>query len=115
MASVEQAVLPAPSQQAASGLLRVSVAYSPAPRQVELVPLALPEGSTLLEALHASGLLERHALGDASALSVGVWMKLKPLDTPLRSQDRVEIYRPLKVDPKEARRQRYRKQAPSTR
>jgi putative ubiquitin-RnfH superfamily antitoxin RatB of RatAB toxin-antitoxin module len=95
--------------------LRVSVAYSPAPRQVEVVPLSLPLGSTVQDALHASGLLERYALGEASALSVGVWMKLQPLQTPLRSDDRVEIYRPLQVDPKEARRQRYRKQTPAAR
>jgi putative ubiquitin-RnfH superfamily antitoxin RatB of RatAB toxin-antitoxin module len=41
-------------------------------------------------------------------LSVGVWGALRGLDHPLRDRDRVEVYRPLKVDPKEARRLRYR-------
>jgi putative ubiquitin-RnfH superfamily antitoxin RatB of RatAB toxin-antitoxin module len=39
-----------------------------------------------------------------------VWGRVQPADTPLRDRDRVEVYRPLLVDPKEARRQRYKKQ-----
>ncbi len=99
---------PADAQQA-SGLLQVQVAYSPHPEVVDLVSLALPAASTLGDALVNSGLLERHALGDPKALVCGVWAKLRPLDHPLRDGDRVEVYRPLRVDPKEARRQRYRK------
>jgi putative ubiquitin-RnfH superfamily antitoxin RatB of RatAB toxin-antitoxin module len=99
---------PADAQQA-SGLLQVQVAYSPRPEVVDLVSLALPAASTLGDALVNSGLLERHALGDPKALVCGVWAKLRPLDHPLRDGDRVEVYRPLRVDPKEARRQRYRK------
>ncbi|NDY90113.1 RnfH family protein [Ideonella livida] len=90
-------------------VLNVTVAYSPVPAQVDQVALRLPAGSTLVQALQASGLPERHGLGPLESLKAGVWMKLRPLDTPLRDQDRVEIYRPLKVDPKEARRQRYRR------
>lgn len=95
---------------AATPPLSVQVSYSPAPRQVDSVALKLPAGSTVADALRASGLLERHGLVLDAALSVGVWMKAKPLETPLREADRVEIYRGLKVDPKEARRLRYRKQ-----
>lgn len=95
---------------ASAGMLSVQVAYSPAPRQVDSVVLKLPAGSTVADALRASGLLQRHGLALDAGLSVGVWMKVRPLDTPLREADRVEIYRPLQVDPKEARRQRYRKQ-----
>jgi uncharacterized protein len=88
--------------------IQVTVAYSPAPRVVDQVPLSLPSGTTLEEALHLSGLLARHGLtpGD-DALHAGIWGKARPLDTPLREADRVEIWRGLKVDPKEARRQRY--------
>jgi putative ubiquitin-RnfH superfamily antitoxin RatB of RatAB toxin-antitoxin module len=99
---------PADAQQA-MGQLQVQVAYSPQPEVVDLVSLALPAASTLGDALVNSGLLERHALGDPKALVCGVWAKLRPLDHPLRDGDRVEVYRPLRVDPKEARRQRYRK------
>ena len=92
--------------------MRVQVSFSPAPRQVDQVDLDLPEGSTVADALRASGLLERHGLPMDESLTVGVWTKLRPLDSLLREADRVEIYRGLKVDPKEARRQRYRKQPP---
>jgi putative ubiquitin-RnfH superfamily antitoxin RatB of RatAB toxin-antitoxin module len=90
--------------------LNVQVSYSPAPREVDTVSLQLHLGSTVTDALRASGLLERHGLSLDEHLSVGVWTKLRPLDSLLRENDRIEIYRPLKVDPKEARRQRYRKQ-----
>ena len=90
--------------------MKVRVSYSPAPRQVDSVEIELPPGSRVDDALRASGLLERHGLPATEDLSVGVWGKVRPLDTPLRDADRVEVYRGLLVDPKEARRQRYRKQ-----
>jgi putative ubiquitin-RnfH superfamily antitoxin RatB of RatAB toxin-antitoxin module len=37
---------------------------------------------------------------------VGIWGKVRPLETPLKEGDRVEIYRPRLADPKEARRKR---------
>jgi uncharacterized protein len=89
--------------------MRVEVAYSPVPREVELVALTLPSGSTLAQALRASGLLERHQLAP-EALRCGVWGRVQSLDHPLREGDRVEVYRPLTVDPKEARRLRYKRQ-----
>jgi uncharacterized protein len=88
----------------------VWVSYSPAPRQVDSVALTLPLGSCVADALRASGLLARHGLALDDSISVGVWTKLRPLDAVLRASDRIEIYRGLRVDPKEARRQRYRKQ-----
>lgn len=87
--------------------IAVEVVYCPAPGQADRRPLALATGATLADALRESGLLERHRL-DAAALKVGVWCRVQALDTVLREGDRVEIYRPLTVDPKEARRQRYR-------
>ena len=89
------------------GLLRVEVAYSPAPRQVDVVQIELPEGSTVLHALRASRVLERHPEIDLSVNRVGVWGRAVALSEPLRASDRVEVYRGLRVDPKEARRQRY--------
>ena len=58
-----------------------------------------------IDAIEASGLCSRHAL-DAAALKAGIWGRVQPPQTPLRDQDRVELYRPLRVDPKEARRRR---------
>ena len=87
----------------------VEVVYCPAPGQVDQVRLQLPVPSTVADALRESGVLARHGL-EAAAVKVGVWCKARPLEHPLREHDRVEVYRPLLVDPKEARRQRYRKQ-----
>jgi putative ubiquitin-RnfH superfamily antitoxin RatB of RatAB toxin-antitoxin module len=89
-------------------MIRVQVAYSPAPREVEVVELSLPPGSTLQHALQASELLARHGLAAADVVPAGIWGRRQPADTPLRDRDRVEIYRPLRCDPKEARRQRFR-------
>lgn len=95
-------------------MIHVEVAYSPAPRQVEIVELALPPGSTLQQALQASRLLERHRL-DGTQVQAGIWGRRQPLQAELRDRDRVEIYRPLRCDPKEARRQRYRERPPARR
>jgi len=91
-----------------TGHIAVVVAYSPAPRQVDQVQLSVPIDTTVGEALRRSGLLERHPEIDLATYKIGVWGKLHALTDPLREADRVEVYRPLKVDPKEARRQRYR-------
>lgn len=92
------------------GSLAVTVAYSPAAGSVDVVTVKLAPGSTLHDAIRASGVLGRYPTIDLSVLRTGVWGKFKPLDAILRDRDRVEIYRPLKVDPKQARRERYRKQ-----
>jgi len=88
--------------------IHVELAYCPAPGQIDLVALTLPAGATLAQALAASGLLQRHAL-PTEGLRLGVWGKLREPSQLLRERDRVEVYRPLQVDPKEARRQRYRR------
>lgn len=90
-------------------VLRVSVAYSPVAGQVDETELSLPEPATVKDAVMASGVLQRHPALSAEDLKVGVWGRLRPMGDALRDRDRVEIYRPLQVDPKEARRQRYRK------
>ena len=92
-----------------SRTIAVTVAFSPRAGAVDEVDVRLAEGATLMDALRASGMLERHPQIDLAVQRVGIWGKLQALDAPLRERDRVEIYRPLLVDPKEARRQRYRK------
>ncbi|MBC7955948.1 MAG: RnfH family protein [Cytophagales bacterium] len=83
--------------------LRIEVAYSPAVGSVQQVMLRLPPGSRVQDAL-------QQAYPDLALdnLVVGVWGKLRALSDTLRDQDRVEVYRPLLVDPKEARRLRYK-------
>lgn len=87
----------------------VTVAYSPRPGEVDEIALVVEEGATLLDALRTSGMLERHPAIDLAVQKVGIWGRVLPPDTRLRERDRVEVYRPLTVDPKEARRLRYRK------
>ncbi|MGE5768755.1 MAG: RnfH family protein [Betaproteobacteria bacterium] len=86
-------------------MLRVEVCYALPDKQV-LVPVTLPEGATLQQALEASGLLDKHPEIDLKKNKFGVYAKLSKLDAVLRDRDRVEIYRPLIADPKEVRKQR---------
>jgi uncharacterized protein len=82
--------------------IAVGVACCSAPGKVEVVDIHLPHGASVADALRASGLG-----GEAEpAPSVGVWGVLRELGHRLRDGDRVEIYRPLTVDPMEARRRR---------
>lgn len=90
--------------------LNVTVVYSPAAREVVEVALAVEPGTTVAAALHLSGLLQRHPGIPVHAIAIGVWGRKADASQLLRDLDRVEIYRPLKVDPKVARRERFVKQ-----
>ena len=83
--------------------LSVEVVYA-LPQRQERVLLTLPPGSTALDAVQASGLLRR--LPGGAPGRIGVWGRPVDPETRLRDRDRVEIYRPLIVDPKENRRKR---------
>jgi putative ubiquitin-RnfH superfamily antitoxin RatB of RatAB toxin-antitoxin module len=87
--------------------MQVCVVFSPQPRTVNECRLQLPEGATLREAIAQSQLLDGLEAVLVAALECGVWGRKLPLHHVLREGDRVEIYRPLRVDPKEARRQRF--------
>lgn len=93
--------------EGAAPRIAVEVVYCPAPGTVDATALELDAGATVADALRASGVLGRHAL-DEAAVRVGVWCRACEPQTVLRERDRVEVYRPLLVDPKEARRQRYK-------
>ncbi len=90
--------------------MRITVAYSHAPRQVIECVLELPEGATTRQALQASGLLQARPELSQGPLDVGVWGRASPPSQVLEDGDRVEIYRSLRVDPKVARRERFLKQ-----
>ena len=90
--------------------LNISVAYSPRAGEVDEVTLRLAPGATVADALRESGLQGRHPGLAIDTLPVGIWGAFCERDALLRDRDRVELYRPLRVDPKEARRQRYRAQ-----
>ncbi|KAE8755413.1 MULTISPECIES: RnfH family protein [Paraburkholderia] len=91
-----------------SARLSIEVCYALANEQA-LIAVDLPEGATLQQAIDASGILQRYPQIDLSMQKVGVFGKLKPLDTVLADHDRVEIYRPLLVDPKLSRQRRVEK------
>jgi uncharacterized protein len=85
--------------------LHVTVVYC-APGCDDVSELTLPPGATVGDAIGASGVLARRPEIRASAPDVGIWGRPGGLSQPLEDGDRVEIYRPLTVDPKEARRVR---------
>ncbi|GAA5182833.1 RnfH family protein [Niveibacterium umoris] len=85
--------------------MHVEVVYA-RPHKADVISLALPEGSSIQQAIDASGMLQKHPEIDRSNLKVGVFGKLSKPDTVLKDRDRVEIYRPLLADPKEVRRKR---------
>ncbi len=91
-----------------AGQITVSVICSPRAGESLCVDLMLPVGSTVQQAIDASG-----ALAQFTPAAIGIWGKpCKPTDC-LRDQDRVELYRPLLIDPMEARRARQRQQKAS--
>lgn len=87
--------------------ITVEVVYGLPAEQV-LLRLAVPAGTSVREAARRSGLAARFPDIDIEHAPLGVFGKLckSPETQALREGDRVEIYRPLLIDPKEARRLR---------
>ncbi|HYA59089.1 MAG TPA: RnfH family protein [Burkholderiaceae bacterium] len=85
--------------------IRVTVVYAQPQRQW-LQPVEMPSGATVQLAIERSGLLQAIPELRLEAIEVGIFHRRCGLDAPLRDGDRVEIYRPLRLDPKEARRLR---------
>lgn len=83
--------------------IQVEVAYAEADRQI-LIPLTLDKGSTVADAIARSGIATR--VLDMSLRKVGIFCRIVRLDAMLHNGDRVEIYRTLLMEPKEARRKR---------
>jgi putative ubiquitin-RnfH superfamily antitoxin RatB of RatAB toxin-antitoxin module len=96
-------------EAADAATITVEVAYSAAPHLIERVALRLPAGSTALQALRASGLGDRLGAPLLETLTLGLWGRAIEPGTVLRDRDRLELLRALVVDPKEARRQRWRR------
>jgi uncharacterized protein len=85
--------------------LEIEVVYA-LPAGEDAVTLRLPAGATALDAVRASGVLERHPEIDLEGQKIGIHGRVVAAQAPLRNGDRVEIYRPLLLEPKEARRRR---------
>ncbi|SCK55041.1 hypothetical protein VAR608DRAFT_5653 [Variovorax sp. HW608] len=91
-------------------MLRVTLVCSPAPREVFEEILSLPEGATVRDAVLASGLAAAHPAFDWQAAAPGIWGRAVEWTQALADLDRVELCRPLAVDPKVARRERFKQQ-----
>ncbi|ANB18556.1 RnfH family protein [Dokdonella koreensis] len=90
--------------------IRVEIAYADAAHQF-LAEHRFAAGTTLAQALEASE-VDRICRITWRTLAVGVWSRQAAPDTVLADGDRIEIYRPLKADPKDARRRRAAKGKP---
>lgn len=97
-----------------SGTIQVCVVWAPAPRKVLEQELLLPAPALLRDAVNATGWLAGLPDDALRGIRVGVWGRKQGWDHQLREGDRVEIYRPLLVDPKVARRERFQKQGART-
>jgi uncharacterized protein len=86
-------------------LLAVEVVYG-TPRRQACYALRVAQGATVVDAIRLSGVLEAFPEIDLARQRVGIYGKVTRPTQLLRDGDRVEIYRPLSADPKEARRAR---------
>ncbi|HEX9390443.1 MAG TPA: RnfH family protein [Usitatibacteraceae bacterium] len=83
--------------------IRISVAWAGPGWQGEIA-LSLPAGATIDDAIAASAIAAHVPAAELATAASGVWGKQKPRNHVLRDGDRVELYRPLQADPKDARR-----------
>lgn len=86
----------------------VEVVYAALDSQ-RMLSVEVEQGSTIETAIHLSGILTHFPEIDLTKQAVGVFGKLHHLQDVLNAGDRIEIYRPLTIDPKEARRAKARK------
>ena len=92
----------------AAELIAIEVAYADTQQQT-VIPLRVPPGSSVSEAVQASGILNQFPEIALTEQKIGIFSQLCGLDTVVNAGDRIEIYRPLLQDPMQARRQRLRK------
>ncbi|MCY4155190.1 MAG: RnfH family protein [Gammaproteobacteria bacterium] len=76
-----------------------------------VIKQTVPERATIRQAIEQSGILTRYPDIDLDNNKVGIFSRKKQLHDPVCAGDRIEIYQPLQVDPKEARRRRAKKLA----
>jgi uncharacterized protein len=94
--------------------IKIEIAYALRDEQI-LIALEVEEGTTAAEAVERSGILRRVTGIELARGRLGVFGKLVELDQRLRDGDRVEIYRSLLADPKDARRARALRSKPLVR
>lgn len=87
-----------------AGEIQVEVVYARADKQC-LIAVSLPSGATVADAISGSSLRRDFPEENLDAMQVGIWGHLVDRSHVLSDGDRVEFFRPLELDPKEARRQ----------
>ena len=85
-------------------LINVSVVYAHSDGSWFTADCVLSQGAILADAVRASGILSAYPDWQLAHLSVGIYGHRRSLETILNENDRIEIYRPLKIDPKDRRR-----------
>ncbi len=88
--------------------IHVSVVYA-LPDEVFQRSMLLPDGATVADAIRSSGVLARFPEIESGDVPAGIYSRRVQADQRLRDGDRVEVYRPLECDPKQARRRRAEK------
>lgn len=90
-------------------MLSIEVVYASVTAQ-KVIALSVKEGATIQEAIEQSGILSSFPEIDLTQQKVGVFGKRKVLSDIVQDNERIEIYRPLVIDPKEARRAKAKRQ-----
>jgi putative ubiquitin-RnfH superfamily antitoxin RatB of RatAB toxin-antitoxin module len=94
--------------------MRITVAHCLAPRQVQEFQIDLPEGARASQALQACGIVRQVEAPGAAGWLLGIWGRRCTPAAALQDGDRLEVYRSLRVDPKVARRERFKGQGART-
>lgn len=89
-------------------MIEVEVVYICDTHQT-LLTVEVPEGSTVQKVIELSGILNYVPNAEINSLKVGIFSQICSMDTVVKENDRVEIYRPLLIDPKQARLKRVMK------
>lgn len=91
--------------------MKISIAYALPGRQI-VQSFEMPEGATIRFAVESSGILEQLPKLDLDTQKIGVFGKIRPVDSVLKAGDRIEIYRPATADPKKVKRRKADAQDP---
>ena len=86
-------------------MIEIQVVFATCSRQV-MIGLEVAEGTTIVESVDQSGIKAQFPAEDISQVKFGIWNNVRSSNEIVSEGDRVEIYRPLEADPKEARRRR---------
>lgn len=97
------------SSESSIEILNIELIY-PLPNEQKIITISIPSPCTVNQAIIQSNILSQYPEIDLSKQKVGIFSQVCALSTLLHNDDRIEIYRPLIIDPKEARKNRALKQ-----